>query len=176
MLKQFRAENNRRPSANFNYLAWSNVHFIGHPVRARTSWLAPIITMKQNSTCSSLTKKPTAKKRYTGFKTIVKRPTDLDRDCQTISWLDCETKTLPKGKVGQKTVTRLKCKVCAKFRLKQPTGGTTAINGLRGLSLLGQATSAQSCKPDSRKEKFWSNSYTAFVLHSQHWYGCLSCC
>ena len=50
------------------------------------------------------------KKRVT-HETFLKWQRDLDRDCQTLSWLDCET-----GMEGRKkTVVKLKCKVCTKF-------------------------------------------------------------
>ena len=103
--------------------------------------------MKRSCTCtrSSLAKEPAAKKCYVGYDTFLKRHTDLNQDYWTILWFDCETKTLrkAKGDEGQKTETKLKCKVCAKFRAKVATvtGGTLAIEGLRWLSPLGWATS-----------------------------------
>ena len=75
--------------------------------------------MKRNS--SALAEEPVAKKRMVGYDTFLKWRTDLDRDCQTVSWLDCETDTKPKAKAGQKTVTKLKCKVCTKFKAKITT-------------------------------------------------------
>ena len=70
--------------------------------------------MKRNSGAPA--EEPAAKKRMVGYNTFTKWRTDLDQDCQTLSWLDCNTDTKPKAKAGQKTVTKLKCKVCTKFK------------------------------------------------------------
>ena len=51
-----------------------------------------------------------AKKRVT-HATFTKWQRDLDRDCQTMTWLDCETMT----ESGKKVVEKLKCKVCTEF-------------------------------------------------------------
>lgn len=66
---------------------------------------------------STVSEEPVAKKRMVSYDTFLKWRTDLDKECQTVSWLDCETDTKPKGPKG-KTVTKLKCKVCSKFRAK----------------------------------------------------------
>ena len=51
-----------------------------------------------------------AKKRVT-HDTFAKWQRDLDRDCQTMTWLDCETGT----ESGKKIVEKLKYKVCTEF-------------------------------------------------------------
>ena len=38
--------------------------------------------------------------------------TELDRLCQTVSWLDCDTRVIG----GKRVVTKLKCKMCTKFK------------------------------------------------------------
>ena len=52
-----------------------------------------------------------AKKRRVDFTTFQKWQRDLDREYQTKSWLDCDTKK----EGAKKVVTKLKCKVCAEF-------------------------------------------------------------
>ena len=51
-----------------------------------------------------------AKKRVT-HDTFLKWKRDLDRECQTMTWLDCETGM----ESGKKIVEKLKCKVCTEF-------------------------------------------------------------
>ena len=51
------------------------------------------------------------KKRHIGYAIFKRWQPDLDRDHQTMSWLDCNTE-----KDGAKTVvSKLKCKVCTEF-------------------------------------------------------------
>ena len=50
------------------------------------------------------------KKRVT-HETFVKWKRNLDRECQTMTWLDCETGM----ESGKKIVEKLKCKVCTEF-------------------------------------------------------------
>ena len=57
---------------------------------------------------------PTAKKRRVSLATYQKWKGDLDKDCHTLSWLDCETC----GTGAKKTVDKLKCKVCSQFQSK----------------------------------------------------------
>ena len=51
------------------------------------------------------------KKRSVSYSTYVKWRREFDKECQTISWLDCNVT----GK-GKMTVDRLKCKVCLKYK------------------------------------------------------------
>ena len=48
---------------------------------------------------------PELKKRKVVYSTYQKRKADLDRDCQTITWLNCDTEVSGKKKI----VTRLRC-------------------------------------------------------------------
>jgi len=52
-----------------------------------------------------------AKKRSVSYSTYIKWRSELDKQCQTLSWLDCDLI----GKDGKRTVDRLKCKVCLKY-------------------------------------------------------------
>lgn len=53
-----------------------------------------------------------SKKREVTFYTYKKWKTELDCSCQTISWLDCDTRPFE----GKRIVTKLKCKICTKFK------------------------------------------------------------
>ena len=53
-----------------------------------------------------------SKKRKIAYSTYQKWKTELDRDCQTITWLDCDTEVSGEKKI----VTRLRCAVCSKFK------------------------------------------------------------
>ena len=46
--------------------------------------------------------------------TFVKWQAELDRECQTMSWFDCEVSMSG----AKKIVAKLKCKVCVKFESK----------------------------------------------------------
>ena len=60
--------------------------------------------------CDSQEEERSTKKHVT-HETFKKWQRDFDRECQTMTWLDCEIK-----KDGGKTfVDKLKCKVCAEF-------------------------------------------------------------
>ena len=51
------------------------------------------------------------KKRRIDYATFQKWQRDLDREYQTMSWLDCSSEK----ERGKKVVTQLKCKVCSEF-------------------------------------------------------------
>ena len=54
----------------------------------------------------------TGKKRSVSYSTYVKWQHEFDKECQTISWLDCDVT----GKEAKRIVDRLKCKVCLKYK------------------------------------------------------------
>ena len=53
-------------------------------------------------------------KRRVTYDTFTKWKRDLDKDCQMVTWLDCETITVN----GKKTVTKPKCKLCIRYVVK----------------------------------------------------------
>lgn len=53
-----------------------------------------------------------AKKRHVGYETFTKWQRDLDREWQTISWLDCKSEM----ECGKKLVTKLSCSICKKYQ------------------------------------------------------------
>ena len=53
-------------------------------------------------------------KRSVSHSTVLKWRGEMDKEIQTLSWLDCEVK----NERGKKVVTKLKCKVCVKFQPK----------------------------------------------------------
>ena len=55
-----------------------------------------------------------AKKRKVTYATYQKCKSELDRDCQTVSWLDCKSKVV----AGKRIVSKLRCSMCAKFKAK----------------------------------------------------------
>ena len=57
---------------------------------------------------------PSTKKRCVTYSTFLKWQTELDKDCQTRSWLDCEVN----NEGGKRVVAKLRCKVCLKFKAK----------------------------------------------------------
>ena len=57
---------------------------------------------------------PSTKKRCVTYSTFLKWQTELDKDCQTRYWLDCEVN----NEGGKRVVAKLRCKVCLKFKAK----------------------------------------------------------
>jgi hypothetical protein len=53
-----------------------------------------------------------AKRRKVKHETYQKWVRQYDRECQTVTWLDCETAI----EGGAKLVTKLKCRICAKYK------------------------------------------------------------
>ena len=57
---------------------------------------------------------PLAQRRKVKHGTYQKWVSQYDRNCQTMAWLDCDTAI----ERGVKLVTKLKCRVCAKYKDK----------------------------------------------------------
>lgn len=57
---------------------------------------------------------PEAKKRKVAYATFSKWKVDMDKECQTVTWLDCDTEV----QAGKRFVTKLRCSVCTKFKVK----------------------------------------------------------
>ena len=55
-----------------------------------------------------------ARKRYIQYDTFKKWKRNLDKECKTITWLECETVM----ECGRKMMRALKCSVCTKFRTR----------------------------------------------------------
>ena len=60
---------------------------------------------------------PEPKKRNVAYATYQKWKTDMDRECLTVTWLDCDTELSSRKKI----VTKLRCSVCAKFKTRIAT-------------------------------------------------------
>ena len=78
-----------------------------------------------------------AKKRKVTYATYQKWKSELDRDCQTVSWLDCESKVVAGKRIGSCDA------VCVpSSRLKSGVAETLAIDGLSGPTQYAPATYA----------------------------------
>ena len=55
---------------------------------------------------------PSAKKRKVAFSTFKKWKVEMDKECQTVSWLDCESELVGTNRV----VKNLRCVVCTKYK------------------------------------------------------------
>ena len=51
-------------------------------------------------------------KRSVEFKTFLKWKQEVDKECLTISWLECDAMV---SSTGKKVVKKLQCRVCSKF-------------------------------------------------------------
>ena len=57
---------------------------------------------------------PEARKGKVAYATFTKWKTDMDKNCQTVIWLACDTEL----QAGKRYVTKLRCSICTKFRSK----------------------------------------------------------
>ena len=55
-----------------------------------------------------------SKHRKVSYSTFQKWKTELDKECNTLPWLECETS----GVGSKKSVVKLKCMVCVQFQSK----------------------------------------------------------
>ena len=70
--------------------------------------------MKRSLDVSQGPGEPQKKKRNVRYDTYKQWLAQFEKDCQSMTWLDCETAI----DSGFRVVTKLKCKVCTKFREK----------------------------------------------------------
>lgn len=93
---------------------------------------------KQMETSSqSASGSDSAGKQHVSFSTHQKQKTELEKDFQTISWLDCEMS----GVGVKKTVVKLKCTVCMNFESKIEGRRNYSENGSQEQNLSILATS-----------------------------------
>ena len=74
--------------------------------------MIPVRMKRRDQSTSSNTSATEAKKRKVTFTTYQKWKADLDGECQTHTWLECDTEM--NGR--KKEVTKLQCTVCTKFK------------------------------------------------------------
>ena len=60
---------------------------------------------------------PEPKKRNVAYATYQKLKTDMDWECLTVTWLDCDMELSGRKNI----VTKLRCSVCAKFKTRITT-------------------------------------------------------
>ncbi len=70
--------------------------------------------MKRDLSSSAESSTPEVKKRKVTYATYQKWKSDLDRECQTVSWLDCDSKIV----AGKRIVSKLRCTACSKFKAR----------------------------------------------------------
>ena len=73
-----------------------------------------LAVMKRALSSSAEASTSEAKKQKVTYATYQKWKSELDHDCQTVSWLDCESKVV----AGKSIVSKLRCSTCAKFKVK----------------------------------------------------------
>ena len=56
---------------------------------------------------------PEAKKRKVAYATFKKWKAEMDKECQTVTWLDCDTEV----QASKRFVTKLRCSTCIKFKM-----------------------------------------------------------
>ena len=55
---------------------------------------------------------PEAKKMQVAYATFKKWKAEMDKECQTVTWLDCDTE----AQAGKRFVTKLRYSMCTKFK------------------------------------------------------------
>ena len=73
-----------------------------------------ISSRKQKCSAPTVSTNEVLKKRSISYSTYLKWRMEFDKDCQTISWLDCDVS----GTAGKKIVEKVKCKVCLKYNAR----------------------------------------------------------
>ena len=71
---------------------------------------------------------PEPKKRNVAYAAYQKLKTDVDRECLTVTWLDCNTELSGRKNI----VTKFRCSVCAKFKTRIATRRNFCERWLRG--------------------------------------------
>ena len=84
-----------------------------------------------------------AKRRKVSLSTYNKWRTEMDKDCNTLSWLECETS----GTAGKKTVEKLMCEVCIQFQSKI-AGRSYSDKWISGASSVGTSNIRDHSKSD----------------------------
>ena len=74
--------------------------------------MIPARMKRRDESTSSDTSAPESKRQKVAFNTYRKWKADLDCECQTLTWLDCDTEMNSR----KKEVTKLQYSVCAKFK------------------------------------------------------------
>ena len=103
--------------------------------------------------CDTQSEARNAKKRVT-HDTFLKWKCDLDRECQTMTWLDCEMES------GKKIVEKLNAKCVQSLSIKFVGESTLATNGSVELTPFVQTTSATTSTMISTYTRclYWRNS------------------
>ena len=57
---------------------------------------------------------PEAKKRKRMYATFSKWKVDMDKECRTVTWLNCDTEV----QASKRFVTKLRCSICTKLKMK----------------------------------------------------------
>ena len=57
---------------------------------------------------------PETKKRKVAYATFKKWKAEIDKECQTVTWLDCDME----AQAGKRFVTKLRCSTCTKFKME----------------------------------------------------------
>ncbi len=92
---------------------WSGLTYVLRPSKRTAIDRAQLENMKgSHSDLQSGSNEP--KRRLVGYSTFQKWRQELDKECGTVSWLDCDTNSTG----AKKTATKLKCKMCIKFKNK----------------------------------------------------------
>ena len=92
--------------------------------------------MKRSDPSSSEASAPEPKKRKVAYSTYQKWRSELDRDCHTVTWLDCDTEVSGKKKI----VTKLRCSVCSNSKRVLLQGEILVRSGFWVLSQFVPAT------------------------------------
>lgn len=97
--------------------------------------------MKRSLAVSHDAGEPQTKKRMVRYNTYKQWLAQFDKDCQSMTWLDYET-------AGFRVVTKLKCKICTKFRDKIAARRNFNEKWLVGTESVRTSSVREHCKSD----------------------------
>ena len=112
--------------------------------------------MKRARSLSASASEEPAKRRKVKHETYRKWVRQYDRECQTVTWLDCVTEI----EGGVRFVTKLKCRVCTKFKDRIKCGkrsslGNATLNDLLVLNV--DKLPLQEFSPEAAIDLWWDS-------------------
>ena len=94
---------------------------------------------------------PEPKKRNVAYATYQKLKTDMDRECLTVTRLDCDTELMS----GRKNiVTKLRCSVCATFKTRIATRRNVSERWLRSAESVRTGNIRDHARVDQRNASY----------------------
>ena len=97
--------------------------------------------------------------------------TDVDRECLRVTWLDCDTELSSRKNI----VTKLRCRVCAKFKTRIATRRNVNERWFRGAESVRTSNICDHGRADQDIDAMPVTAYIAAVGASTYTHGTMKC-